>query len=51
VGSPAVRFKKKRGVVGLHETIQELHRKRKDGVILKLDFENAYDKVKWHFLQ
>ena len=35
----------------MHETIHELHRKKKDGVILKLDFEKAYDKVKWPFLQ
>ena len=27
------------GVVILHETIHELHRKKQDGVILKLDFE------------
>jgi len=39
------------GVVMLHETIHELHRKRQDGVILKLDFEKAYDKIKWHFIQ
>jgi hypothetical protein len=38
------------GVV-LHETIHELHKRKNDGVILKLDFEKAYDKVKWHFLQ
>ena len=29
------------GVVILHETIHELHRKKKDGVILKLDFEKS----------
>jgi hypothetical protein len=29
----------------LHETIHELHRKKMNGVILKLDFEKAYDKV------
>jgi hypothetical protein len=34
------------GVVLLHETIHELHKKRQDGVILKLDFEKAYDKIK-----
>jgi hypothetical protein len=34
------------GVVVLHETIHELHRKNFDGVLLKLDFEKAYDKVK-----
>jgi len=39
------------GAVVLHETIHELHRKKKSGIILKLDFEKAYDKVKWPFLQ
>jgi len=34
------------GVVILHETIHEMHKKKKNGVILKLDFEKAYDKVK-----
>lgn len=38
------------GVVILHETIHELHRKKLSGVILKLDFEKAYDKVRWPFL-
>jgi hypothetical protein len=33
------------GVVVLHETIHELHRKKMSGVILKLDFEKTYDKV------
>jgi hypothetical protein len=39
------------GVVVLHETIHELHRKNMDGVLFKIDFEEAYDKVKWSFLQ
>jgi hypothetical protein len=39
------------GVVTLHETIHELHSKKLNGVILKLDFEKTYDKVKWSFLQ
>jgi hypothetical protein len=39
------------GIVILHETIHELHRKKKDRVILKLDFEKAYDNLKWHFIQ
>ncbi|XP_022682391.1 uncharacterized protein LOC111257326 [Setaria italica] len=39
------------GVVILHETIHELCRKKQDGIILKLDFEKAYDKVNWTFLQ
>jgi hypothetical protein len=33
------------GIVMLHETIHEIHRKKMSGVILKLDFEKAYDKV------
>jgi hypothetical protein len=39
------------GVVILYETIHELHRKKMDGVLFKIDFEKAYDKVKWDFLQ
>jgi hypothetical protein len=39
------------GVVVLHEAIHELHSKKLNGVILKLDFEKVYDKVKWYFLQ
>jgi hypothetical protein len=39
------------GVIILHESIQKLQRKKLDGVILKLDFEKAYYKVKWNFLQ
>ena len=38
-------------VVILHETVHEMHRKKLNGVILKIDFEKAYDKVKWSFLQ
>ena len=39
------------GVVILHETLHELHKKNLNGVIFKIDFEKAYDKVKWPFLQ
>jgi hypothetical protein len=31
--------------------MHELHRKKFNGVILKIDFEKAYDKFKWSFLQ
>jgi ATP-dependent RNA circularization protein (DNA/RNA ligase family) len=37
------------GAVILHETLRELHTKNKDGVIFKMDFERAYDKVKLEF--
>jgi hypothetical protein len=39
------------GVVVLHEIIHELHRKKMGGVLFKIDFKKAYDKVKWTFLQ
>ncbi|WVZ88927.1 hypothetical protein U9M48_035394, partial [Paspalum notatum var. saurae] len=39
------------GAVVLHETLHELHRKNLNGVIFKIDFEKAYDKVGWDFLQ
>jgi hypothetical protein len=34
------------GVVNLLEIVHELHRKKMNGVILKIDFEKVYDKVK-----
>jgi hypothetical protein len=34
------------GAIILHETLHELHTKKQDGVIFKIDFEKAYDKVK-----
>ncbi|WVZ61551.1 hypothetical protein U9M48_011408 [Paspalum notatum var. saurae] len=36
------------GVVILHKTL--LHKNKLNGVVLKLDFEKAYDKVNWSFL-
>jgi hypothetical protein len=38
-------------VVILHEIVRKLHAKKLNEVILKLDFEKAYDKVKWYFRQ
>jgi len=34
------------GAVILHEMLHELHTKKQNGVIFKIDFEKAYDKVK-----
>jgi hypothetical protein len=39
------------GVVILHEAVHELCTNKLNGVVLKLDFEIPYDKVKWSFLQ
>jgi hypothetical protein len=38
------------GVLSLHEILHDTKRKKKDGIILKLDFEKAYDKINWDFL-
>jgi hypothetical protein len=38
------------GVVILHEVVHELTRSGKQGVIFKIDFEKAYDKVSWDFV-
>jgi hypothetical protein len=39
------------GVIILHETIHEMHRKKQDSVILKIDFKKIYDKINWYFIQ
>jgi hypothetical protein len=38
------------GVVTMHETLNEIHREKSSGVLFKIDFEKAFDKVKWSFL-
>jgi len=38
------------GVMALHEILHETKRNKEVGVVLKLDFEKAYDKVNWNFL-
>jgi hypothetical protein len=38
------------GVMSLHEILHEAKRKKQQGVVLKLDFEKAYDKVDWDYL-
>lgn len=38
-------------VVVLHETLHAIYSKKLYGVIFKVDFKKAYDKVKWSFLQ
>ena len=42
---------KMEGVVVLYETLHKLHRKKMSGVIFRIDFEKAYDKVNWTFLR
>jgi hypothetical protein len=39
------------GVIILHETIHEMHKKKQNGVILKLDFKKACVKINWSFVQ
>jgi hypothetical protein len=38
------------GVVNLHEVLHELRSKKKKGLIMKINFEKAYDNVRWNFL-
>ena len=39
------------GALALHEIIHELKSKNLPAVLLKLDFEEAYDRVSWPFLR
>lgn len=39
------------GVIVLHEVIHELHSSNQRGLILKIYFEKAYDRVRWTFLE
>lgn len=39
------------GVVILHEVIHELKVSKKKGLIMKIDFEKAYDRMRWDFLE
>jgi hypothetical protein len=38
------------GVVVLHEVLDEFRRSGQQGVLFKIDFEKAYDKVRWNFV-
>lgn len=38
-------------VVILHEVVHSLSRDKKNGMILKIDFEKAYNRVRWDFLE
>jgi hypothetical protein len=35
----------------LHEIMHELKKKKMPGVILKIDFEKAYDNIRWDFVE
>ena len=35
----------------LQEVLHDLKSSKEEGIILKLDFEKAYDRVSWNFLE
>jgi hypothetical protein len=35
----------------LHEVIHELKKTKQQGVLFKINFEKAYDKVRWNFVR
>lgn len=37
-------------VVTAHEIIHEVHNNKESGIILKLDYEKAYDRISWTFI-
>lgn len=39
------------GIMCLREILHDTKNRKRDGVILKLDFEKAYDKISWKFLE
>lgn len=39
------------GILVLHELLDDLHARGREVVVLKLDFEKAYDCVRWSFLR
>jgi hypothetical protein len=39
------------GVAVIHEVLHDLARKKQSSIVLKLDFEKAYNKVSWIFLK
>jgi mannosylglycoprotein endo-beta-mannosidase len=39
------------GVVNLHEVLHSLSRDKGNGMIFKIYFEKAYDRVRWDFLE
>jgi hypothetical protein len=39
------------GAVILHEVMHELKKQKRTGVIFKIDFEKAYDSIRWEFVE
>ena len=38
------------GVLILHEALNSIHVEKNNALVFKVDFEKAYDKIKWAFV-
>lgn len=48
---PSLKADSHDGILALHEVIHEIKSRKSKGILLKLDFQKAYDRLDWRFLR